>query len=702
MTDATPTGPGSEEHDALTPGTTFAGHRIEEVIGHGGMGIVYRARHLSLDRERALKVVAPQLSADQRFRERFKRESRLAAQVEHPNVIPVHHAGEESGQLYLAMRLVDGVDLRRLVEASGPLDPAHAVRVLAGIAAGLDAAHAGGLIHRDVKPANVLVERDGDAERIFLTDFGISRLAGSEESLTATGEFFGSVDYVAPEQIEGEPVDARTDVYALGGVLHFMLTGGPPFPRDTELAKLFAHANASRPRPSESVPGLPAAIDDVVAKAMAKRPEERYGSAGELAARGRGGARGARAGARPAGSPTASVSRRRRQRRDATTATVDPASPAARDRGAGGARRGRGRRGRGALERGWLRRTAAGRPAAERLGRRSRSVRTSRDHGRRRTRSGWRARARRRRPHRSRHRAGRAADPHRRPPGLGRGRLRLDLGRQQERRHARAARPGGGHGADRHRPRRRPANRRRDRRALGMGHERDSDNVSQVDPETNSVAKNVYVGPSPRAVATGEGGVWVANIDDSSVSKINPRTAERTGVPIEVGQRPDDLAVGFGSVWVIDNYGGTLTRIDPDTLSVQGDEIDVGSHPRGVKTGFGYVWVANGEDGTVTRIDPETLAPAGPPIPVGRNPADIAVGLGSRLDRQLRRLDRDQDQAVTLAHAPALPNPPGPAARSRRFARPAPRGGCASGSVAGRRPRRSRTGRGGSPSPRRR
>ena len=276
----------NEQSDSqfLKPGTTFAGHRIEGVIGHGGMGVVYRARHLSLDRGRALKVVAPSLSADQRFRERFKRESRLAAQVEHPNVITVHHAGEESGQLYLTMRLVDGVDLRRLVQASGPLDSAPAVRVLAGIAAGLDAAHARGLIHRDVKPANVLVERDGEAERVFLTDFGISRLAGSTESLTTTGEFFGSVDYVAPEQIEGEPVESRTDVYALGGVLHFLLTGQPPFPRDTELAKLFAHANAPRPRPSEVVPGLPAAIDAVVAKAMAKRPEERYRSAGELAA----------------------------------------------------------------------------------------------------------------------------------------------------------------------------------------------------------------------------------------------------------------------------------------------------------------------------------------------------------------------------------------------------------------------------------
>ena len=325
--------------DALRPGSTFAGHRIEEVIGGGGMGVVYRARHLALERERALKVVAPMFSADQRFRERFKRESRLAAQVEHPNVITVHHAGEEGGQLYLAMRLVDGVDLRSLVQASGPLNPARAVHFLSGIAAGLDAAHAKGLIHRDVKPANVLIEPNGDGERVFLTDFGISRLAGSEESLTTTGELIGSVDYVAPEQIEGEQLDRRTDVYALGGVLHFLLTGQPPFPRDTELAKLFAHANAPRPRPSEVVPGLPPAIDDVVAKAMAKRPEDRYGSAGELAA----------AAAAALGEPAPDLAPARTPARPTPAAEAAPTRSlrraarrsAARDRRAGGARRGR-------------------------------------------------------------------------------------------------------------------------------------------------------------------------------------------------------------------------------------------------------------------------------------------------------------------------------------------------------------------------
>jgi YVTN family beta-propeller protein len=627
MTDGVATGPGPEEHDALTPGATFAGHRIEEVIGSGGMGVVYRVRHLALDRERALKVVAPNLSADERFRERFKRESRLAAQVEHPNVIPVHHAGEESGQLYLAMRLVDGVDLRRLVEASGPLDPAHTVRVLTGIAAGLDAAHARGLIHRDVKPANVLDERDGDAERIFLTDFGISRLAGSEESLTTTGEFFGSVDYVAPEQIEGDPVDVRTDVYALGGVLHFMLTGRPPFPRDTELAKLFAHANAPPPRPSETVPGLPPAIDDVVAKAMAKRPQERYGSAGELA----------RAVSTALGEEAPDL---------------PPVAPPVPSRTRDGVETLRLRR----PTRRRLSRAIGALAAVAAVGVGVVLALSSGDGSDEQPQAG---------PQPKPEAQIKVGD---RPAGItvgdlnvwvvGTGEDALDpIDPDTERAGERIAIDGQpvsvavGFGsvwvvnksADTL-MRLDPAEGAAPTSTIRVGDrptdvaigERwvwvtngGSDTVSQVDPETNDVAKTVPVGPSPRAVATGEGGVWVANIDDHSVSKINPRIAQTDGVPIPVGQRPGDLAVGLGSVWVVDNFGGTLTRIDPDTLTVQGDEIRVGSHPRGVKTGFGYVWVANGGDNTVTRVDPEAFAAAGPPIQVGKNPADLAVGQGS-------------------------------------------------------------------------
>jgi YVTN family beta-propeller protein len=633
MTDASAAGPRPEEHDALAPGATFAGHRIDEVIGSGGMGIVYRARHLALDRERALKVVAPNLSADERFRERFKRESRLAAQIEHPNVIPVHHAGEESGRLYLAMRLVDGVDLRGLVADSGPLDPAHAVRVLAGVAAGLDAAHAGGLIHRDVKPANVLVERDGDVERVFLTDFGISRLAGSEESLTTTGEFFGSVDYVAPEQIEGDPVDVRTDVYALGGVLHFMLTGGPPFPRDTELAKLFAHANASRPRPSESVPGLPAAIDDVVAKAMAKRPEERYGSAGELA----GAAAPALGEPAPALAPPVSLPTQARAATD----------------GAETRRLRRSSRRRLPLAIGALAALAAAAAGGV--------LALSSGDG-----SDGQA------PAGPQPEVGAPIEVGENPTGIAVGGDKVwvvstgdevvapidpdrELAGEQIPIEGQPVSVAVGFGSvwvvDKTAdtliridpatvaaagPPIRVGDRPTD---VAIGDRwvwvtnGGSDTVSRVDPEDNSVHRPVRVGDSPRAVATGEGGVWVANIDDRSVSRINPRRAQTDGYPIEVGQRPGDLAVGLGSIWVIDNFGGTLARLAPDAADDPdgrvADEIDVGSHPRGVKTGFGYVWVANGGDNTVTRIDPETLAPAGPPIQVGKNPADIAVGLGA-------------------------------------------------------------------------
>ena len=233
-----------EPQATIGSGTLFAGYRIESEIGRGGMGVVYRARHLALDREYALKLISPALSNDPRFRERFQRESRLAASLEHPNLVAVDHAGDEGGSLYLAMRLVKGSDLRRIVEAEGPLDLSRAAEVLAGVAAGLDAAHAGGLIHRDVKPANVLIEDDGKHGRVFLTDFGVSRVTGKGGTVTSSGELLGSPDYMAPEQIAGEPVDHRADIYALGCLLYFALTGQPPFPRDNDMAKLFAHGNA--------------------------------------------------------------------------------------------------------------------------------------------------------------------------------------------------------------------------------------------------------------------------------------------------------------------------------------------------------------------------------------------------------------------------------------------------------------------------
>jgi serine/threonine protein kinase len=262
--------------------STFAGCRVEAVAGRGGMGVVYRATQLGLDRAVALKLVAPERAADANFRARFEREARVAAAIEHPNVIPVYGAGEEDGRLYLLMRWVPGTDLQALIRRSGRLGHAHAATIVAQVAAGLDAAHAVGLVHRDVKPANVLLGGEDGSGHVYLSDFGLTLDPVADTRVTDSGEWFGTVDFMAPEQFEGERPDARTDVYALGCVLNAALTGEPPFPRGSVPATILAHLNDSPPRPSDT-PGVPQAFDAVIARALAKRPSDRYRSAGELA-----------------------------------------------------------------------------------------------------------------------------------------------------------------------------------------------------------------------------------------------------------------------------------------------------------------------------------------------------------------------------------------------------------------------------------
>src|SRR6059058_4348505 len=209
----------------LAPGDLFAGHRIDGVAGRGGMGVVYRATELALDRRVALKLITPALAGDPDFRARFVRESRAAASIEHPNVIPIFSAGEEQDVLYISMRFVDGQDLRALLRGEGRLEPRRAARIVAQVADALDAAHARGLVHRDVKPANILLAPESGAEKIYLTDFGLTKNTASESGMTRTGMFVGTVDYIAPEQIRGDRLDARTDVYALTCVLYRALTG---------------------------------------------------------------------------------------------------------------------------------------------------------------------------------------------------------------------------------------------------------------------------------------------------------------------------------------------------------------------------------------------------------------------------------------------------------------------------------------------
>jgi WD40 repeat protein len=262
-------------------GTEVAGYRIESLLGWGGMSVVYLAEDLRLKRKVALKLLAASLAEDESFRERFLRESELAASIDHPSIVPVYEAGTADDRLFIAMRYVEGRDLRHRLQ-HGRLDPADAIGILAQIASALDAAHARGLVHRDVKPSNVLLDlgaRPDGSDHAYLADFGLSRLISDE----AEGNLLGTIDYMAPEQIAGEDVDGRADVYALGCVLYECLVGVPPFRRESELAVVFAHLETDVPAPSEQRPELPAALDAVVGRAMAKEPQERYPSCRELA-----------------------------------------------------------------------------------------------------------------------------------------------------------------------------------------------------------------------------------------------------------------------------------------------------------------------------------------------------------------------------------------------------------------------------------
>jgi protein kinase-like protein len=261
----------------LSPGSELAGCRIEEVLGTGGMGVIYRATELRLGRPVALKLIAADGASDPALRERFEREARLTASIDHPNVIPVYAAGEEDGHLYLVMRYVPGTDLHRVLRREGRLDPARAASVVAQVADALDAAHAAGLVHRDVKPANVLIA----GEHVYLSDFGITRVAEADTQITDSGGWVGTVDFMSPEHLRAEPTDARSDVYALGCVLYTALTGRPPFRRQTVPATITAHLHDAPPRPSDT-PGVPVEFDAVVARALAKDPEDRYASAGDL------------------------------------------------------------------------------------------------------------------------------------------------------------------------------------------------------------------------------------------------------------------------------------------------------------------------------------------------------------------------------------------------------------------------------------
>jgi serine/threonine protein kinase len=267
-------------------GQEIGGYRIEALIGRGGMGTVYLAEQSFPRRKVALKLLSPELFEDQSFRDRFVRESEAAAAIDHPNIIPVYGAGEAEGCLYLAMRYVEGSDLGALLRRTGALPPEQALSIIAQAASALDAAHSRGLIHRDVKPGNILIASGVGADgtgHVYLSDFGLAKLATASIALTRPGDFVGTMHYAAPEQIEGKPLDERTDVYALGCVLYECLTGAPPFEKDSEPAIMYAHLLEQPPTATSRRPDLAPGIDAVVRKAMAKSRDERYSTAGALA-----------------------------------------------------------------------------------------------------------------------------------------------------------------------------------------------------------------------------------------------------------------------------------------------------------------------------------------------------------------------------------------------------------------------------------
>jgi serine/threonine-protein kinase len=261
-------------------GTEVAGYRIVEEAGSGGMGVVYRAEETGLGgRPVALKLLPPALAGDPDYRARFLREMRVAAAIDHPNIVPIYRAGEDRGLLYLAMRYVDASDLRRVLEAEGRLEPARALAILDQVARALDAAHARGLVHRDVKPGNILLAPpvlDGDPEHVYLVDFGLARSDSDDRSIGGGNWFLGTPRYAAPEQAAGRPVDGRTDGYALGCVLYECLTGSPPFPDGSGEAVLLAHLESAPPRVTTLRPDLPRSIDEVVTRALAKSPDDRF------------------------------------------------------------------------------------------------------------------------------------------------------------------------------------------------------------------------------------------------------------------------------------------------------------------------------------------------------------------------------------------------------------------------------------------
>ncbi|MBA2460690.1 MAG: protein kinase, partial [Actinobacteria bacterium] len=592
-------------------GSELAGYLVEALIGRGGMGAVYRAEEQSLGRKVALKVIASELAEDHRFRERFLRESRIAASLDHPHIVPIFQAGDEDGVLFLAMRYVEGIDLAKLVSREGALEPARAISLLEQVAEALDAAHEKGLVHRDVKPSNVLIAVAAGKEHCYLADFGLTKRTGSLSGVSAPGDVVGTLEYVAPEQITGDDVDARADVYSLACVLYECLTGQPPFPRATDVALLWAHVHEEPRRPSEARPELPKEVDGVLARALSKEPGRRYDSAGELVASAHTAlglvemepaprarrrrtlpvvaALGALAAAalafallRDPGGGLSAVSPNSVGVIDPVTnelvaevpVGIDPESIVA---------------GAGAV---WVANVAD--ETVTRIDPVTRE-------------------------------RGRTIDVGGYPSDLvvGGGAVWVALGALAE-----------------------------------LTRINQEQNVATS--PTPALGKGVPCGAPRASIAIGAGAVWFA-CEAPELGRIDIRTSVARRVGLEAGLLTSlsavlpqfaDAAFGLESLWIVNRAGNSVIELDPTTIQRQ-REITVGKAPSAIAVGDGTLWVANFEDDTVTRI---TVTGRGQTVEtddfeVGDGPVDVAVGEGgvwvaSSLDRTVTRLDGAMGEVV--------------------------------------------------------
>jgi DNA-binding beta-propeller fold protein YncE len=560
----------------LQIGSTVAGYRVDALIARGGMGVVYRATHLALERPVALKVIARELADRGDFRERFGRESRLAARLDHPAVVPIYDSREVDGELLIAMRLVEGGDLRRLLDREGPLEPERAVALLGQIADALDAAHAAGIVHRDVKPHNVLVEGD----RAFLSDFGLAK--AFKESGAASGtSVVGTAEYMAPEQWRGGTAGPPADIYALGCVLYEAVTGIPPYSR----------------READTEPEIPEGLAEVIERAVAPDPGDRFHSAGALinAARQRLGS---------AVRPTQVLSAESEAGRTAVMARSG-----ARD---GGGRRSR-RRLLGFALAGGVVLAAAAVAAVLLLSGGGGGVEVSA------------------------------------PIAIGSPPLRVAAAGPEvwvtseadgtlTRLNPTTGAPVGSPlelGGD-------PAG-----VAVGGGSvwvtEAKAGELLRVDPDTAKVTEHVKVGGRPGPVAYGGHRVWVADENGAGITGVNAKGGNVFKRHIAPHAAPLRLAVGAGGLWVSNTNSGTIARVDLGDATV-GAPIPVGRGPAGVTVARGYVWVANSRSGTVSKVDPSIGTVVGDPVEVGGRPGGVDAGpsllwVASAADDTVTRID---------------------------------------------------------------